>query len=360
MPFPRFDYMEFAKTDQGDHVRFPLAGSGFNLEDPGILDVDLSAVRLTRQPDYGHPALRAAIAKRYGVSGNEALPLAGTSLGIFLVAAALLSPGDHVLVEQPAYEAMIRVPEALGAVVDRFERRFEEGWVVDPDRVVAALHPKTRMIAISNLHNPTGVRLSPEVEAALVDLAARRGITLFLDEVYRDFLEEPVGTAYAASGPVVIASSLTKVYGLGGLRAGWLIGPPDILARAARVVDLLHVNDPAPMLPFVLAGFVAAERLRERHLALSREGRSILDNWMRRHPEFGWVPPDGGLCSFPRLPGGCTGTHVHERLLREEATLVVPGHYFEDDRHIRLGVGGGPAALAGGLEALERVAGLSG
>jgi len=355
MPFPHFDYMEFAKIDHGDRIRFPLAGSGFNLSDPALLDVDLSAVRLARQPDYGHPALRARIAARYGVADNEALPVAGTSLAIFLVSAALLKPGDHVLVEQPAYEAMLRVPQSLGAIIDRFERPFEEGWAVDPERVAAAIHPKTRLICLSNLHNPSGVRLSPEVEAALIKLATERGITLFIDEVYRDFLEGPVGTAYRAGTTVVVASSLTKVYGLGGLRAGWLIGSPDLLARAAHVVDLLHVNDPAPMLPFVMAGFDAADRLRERHLAISRDGRALLDTWMQAHPEFGWVPPDGGLCSFPRLPSGFTGSDVHERLLRDEATLVVPGHFFEMDRHVRVGVGAGAVALSGGLAALERV-----
>lgn len=357
MSFPPFAYMEFAKIDHGDRVRFSLAGSGANLSDPALLDVDLTAIQLDRKPDYGHPGIRARIAARYGVADNEALPVAGTSLGIFLVAAALLEPGDHVLVEEPAYEAMIRAPQALGAIIDRFQRPFEEGWVVDPDRVAAALHPKTKLICITNLHNPSGVRLSSEVESALIDLAAQRGITLFIDEVYRDFLEGPVGTAYRAGAPVVTASSLTKVYGLGGLRAGWLIGSTDLMARAGRVVDLLHVNDPSPMVPFVLAGFAAADRLREGHLAHSLEGRTHLDTWMRAHPEFGWVPPDGGLCSFPRLPAGATGSDVHERLLRDEATLVVPGRFFEEDRHIRVGVAAGLEALAGGLGALERLIG---
>ncbi|TPW15622.1 MAG: Aspartate/tyrosine/aromatic aminotransferase, partial [bacterium] len=126
MPFPSFDYMEFAKLDHGDRVRFPLSGSGFNLEESDLVQVDPVRGLLSRQPDYGHPAIRALIAERYGVTSEEALPVAGTSLGIFLVAAAILSTGDHVLVERPAYEALLRVPEALGAVVDRFERSFEE------------------------------------------------------------------------------------------------------------------------------------------------------------------------------------------------------------------------------------------
>jgi aspartate/methionine/tyrosine aminotransferase len=355
MPLPRFEYMEFAKIDHGKRVKYPLAMSGFNICDAAELDVDPAMISINGTPGYGDPGLRARIAARYGVRDEETLPVAGTSLGIFLVAAATLDPGDHVLVESPAYEALLNAPRALGAVIDRFERRFEERWDIDPQRVEAALTPKTKLIAITNLHNPSGVRLSPEVETALVDLAARRGITLFLSEVYRDFLPGPVGTAYRPGSTVVIASSLTKVYGLGGLRAGWMIGPPELLQRAARVVDLLHVNDPTPMIAFCDAGFRAADRLRERSLAVSREGREFLAAWMARHPELEWVPPHGGLCSFPRLPAGRTGTEIHRRLLEEHATLVVPGRFFEDDRHIRIGVGAGLDALAGGLAALEQV-----
>ncbi|HEX7877816.1 MAG TPA: pyridoxal phosphate-dependent aminotransferase, partial [Candidatus Eisenbacteria bacterium] len=280
---------------------------------------------------------------------------AGTSMGIFLVAAAILEPGDRVLVEMPAYEPLVKVPLVFGAAIDRLERRFEDGWQVDVDRVKSLLTPKTKIIALTNLHNPSGVRLSPEVESALVTLATERGITLFSDEVYRDFLPGPVGTAYRPGTNVVVASSLTKVYGLGGLRAGWLLGPPDLLHRASRVIDMLYVNDPVPVLPYTLAAHAAADRLRERHLPLANAGQAQLDAWMRAHPDFGWVKPDGGLCAFPRLPEGFTGTDVHARLLKDEGTLVVPGHFFEDDRHVRIGVGGGAEALAGGLSALERV-----
>ncbi len=355
MPVPRFEYMEFAKIDHGNRVRFPLSGSGFNLGDPDLLAVDPARIRLYRDTAYGDPGVRARIAARYGVPESHALPAAGTSLGIFLLAASQLDPGDRVLVEAPAYEALLSAPRVLGAAIDRFERRFEEGYALDPDRVAAALTPQTKMVVVTNLHNPSSVRLTPEVEAALVTLADRRGFLLFVDEVYRDFLEGPVGTAYRPGAPVVVASSLTKVYGMGGLRAGWLLGPPDVLERAARVVDLLHVIDPTPMTAYIEAAFDAADRLRERNLAVSREGRRILGEWMARHPEMGWVPPDGGLCSFPRLPAGMTGSEVHRRLLEEEGTLVVPGRFFEDDRHIRIGVGAGSDALTGGLRGLERV-----
>lgn len=355
MPFPYFDYMEFAKRAPDSSVRWNLAASGVTHLDPELLGVDFRRIRLSGPVGYGAPSIVSRIAARYGVPEDQVLPVAGTSLGIFLVAAALLSPGDEALVEEPAYQPLFQAPRAVGAVVRRLPRRFEESYDVNPDEVAWALTPRTKLVALSNLHNPSGRRLRPEVEEALVRLAAARGFTLFVDEVYRDFLEGPVGTIYRPGAPVVVASSLTKVYGMGGLRAGWLLGASDLLTRASRVVNLLHVNDPYPVLPFIEAAWDSVERLRELGLECSRSGQGLLRGWMAGRPELSWVEPDGGLCAFPRLPSGLSGTEVMESLKREEGVLVVPGRFFEDDRHVRIGVGAGPDVVRQGLPALGRL-----
>lgn len=355
MSFPYFDYMEFAKLAPDASVRWNLAASGITLTDPAPLRVDYGRIRLFTPAGYGAPSIKGRVAIHYGVPVDHVLPVAGTSLGIFLTAAAILEPGDHALVEQPAYQPLIQAPQAVGAVVDRLPRRFEQGFAVDPDEVARRLTPKTKLVALTNLHNPSGRRLAPEVEEALVALAEARGFMLFVDEVYRDFLPGPVGTIYRPGAPVVVTSSLTKVYGLGGLRAGWMLGPPDLLHRASRIVDLLHVNDPAPVLPFIEAAWEMAHDLRVSGQECASAGMELVRSWMASRSDLEWVEPDGGLCAFPRLKSGVSGSALLERAKRDEGLFFVPGRFFEDDRHFRLGVGNGPEIVRHGLPALGRV-----
>jgi aspartate/methionine/tyrosine aminotransferase len=294
------------------------------------------------------------VAARYGVPEDHVLPTQGTSLGIFLAMAASLERGDEVLVERPAYEPLFKVPLSLGLHVRRFDRPFEEGYAVDVDRVRRELTPRTRMIVVSDLHNPTGRTLSPETRTALVELAAEKGATLFVDEVYRDFLPGPPATAYRPGMPVIVASSLTKVYGMGGLRAGWVLADPKVVVNGIRVQDFLHVNDPYPMVPFIAAAFDRADALLETARRVSSEGRQVLEEWVAGRADIAWAPPHGGLTAFPRLPAGISGTGLSEALRRDEATLVVPGRFFEDDRHVRIGVGQGTDVLREGLVRLGR------
>jgi aspartate/methionine/tyrosine aminotransferase len=354
--FQVFDYMRWAKTAVDESVRYNLAGSGFTYTDPAVIAPDLSRVELFSTRGYGSTEIRAHISARYGVPEGHVLPVAGTSLGIFLGMAAGLKSGDEVLVEMPAYEPLFKVPLSLGAQVTRFDRTLSNGFEIDPSRLEREITPRTRMIAISDLHNPSGRALCPDVRRRLLDLCSRHGITLFVDEVYRDFLEtERPETIYAPGAPVVVSSSLTKVYGMGGLRAGWVFGAPDLIRNATHVMDLLQVNDPYPMVPFIEAAFRSADRLRAEGQEVARKGREVLSRWMEARTDLRWVPPDAGLTAFPQLPEGVTGTRVSEVLKRDEATLVVPGRFFEDDRHIRIGVGAGPDLLHEGLIRLGRV-----
>lgn len=356
MLFPTFDYMEWAKTAPPDPaIRFNLAGSGFDHDDPALIAPDWSRVRLSGPNFYGSEPIRSRIAERYRVPVEHVLNVAGTSLGIFLVGAALLEAGDDVLVEGPAYEPLVKAPGITGARVLRFGRGFGGGFRIDPDRIAHALTPQTRLVVISDLHNPSGRALDDATAEALLDLAERRGFTLFVDEVYRDFLPGAVDTIYRPGRPVVVASSLTKVYGLGMLRTGWLLGDPELLHRAARIIDFLHVRDPFPIVALAEAGFDHAEALRERGRAVAAAGMDVLTAWMAGRGDLQWSPPDAGLTAFPRLPEGMSSALLWRRLREEEGVLVVPGYFFDDDQHIRIGVGCGPDVVAAGLAGLGRV-----
>jgi len=345
--------MEWAKEARPD-IQWNLAMSGFSYLDPTLLPVDPAPVPLNGPNWHGVASVRTRVARRYGLPEDHVMPVAGTSLGIFLVFAASLDPGDHVLVEEPTYEALLRAAGTQGIVVNRFPRRFEEGWRVDPDRVMDALTPRTRIVALSDLHNPSGAAIDPGVRTKLKAMAAEKGFLLFVDEVYRDFIEGPVGTIYEPGAPVATASSLTKVYGLGGFRAGWILGSPELLKKAWQVQNLLHVNDPWPVVKYLEAAFDRADALRAMGLKVSAEGRAELARWVEERGDVGWVPPAGGLCSFPKLPEGLSGSAVSKVLREREKTLVVPGAFFENDAHIRVGVGAGAETVREGLTRLGR------
>ena len=356
MIFPSFEYMEWAKTAPPDPaVRFNLSGSGFDYDDPALIRPDFGRVRLSGPNHHGSAAIRARVAARYGVPAEHVLNVAGTSLGIFLTCAALLEPGDEVLVEGPAYEHLVKAPAIVGGVVNRVGRGFGSGFRLDVDRVRHALTPNTRLVVVTDLHNPSGRALDAETRAALLDLAESEGFTLFVDEVYRDFLPGPPGTIYEPGRPVVVASSLTKVYGMGMLRAGWLLGDPDFLKRAGSVMNFLHARDPYPMEPLVEAAFDHADALREKGLATARAALEVLSNWMAGRSDIQWSAPDAGLVAFPRLPHGLSSALFCRRLREEEATLAVPGYFFDDDHHVRIGLSAGPEVVAEGLTRMGRL-----
>ena len=161
-----------------------------------------------------------------------------TTHALWTAYASLLAPGDEVLVEHPTYEPIYRIAEGVGARVTRFERSPGERFALDPDRVAAALTPRTRVIALTNLHNPGGVRASDEALRAIGSLAERNGAHVFVDEVYAAFdamcdaRGAWTGSARRLGRNIVVASSLTKVYGLGAHRIGWLLAPSEVIARA--------------------------------------------------------------------------------------------------------------------------------
>ena len=238
-------YMEWAKTRPRPAI--DLAGSnlhGCTLDDlPGARD----AIDIAGESPDGYPPLVEAIAARYGVGADNVATANGCSGANFLACAALLEPGDEVLVEKPFYDPMPAAARLLGASVITFERRFEDGYDVDADRVAAALTPRTRLVLLSNPHNPSGALARPESLAALAALASRRGIHVLVDEVYLDtvFADRPVPAA-TLSPALVSTNSLTKSYGLASLRCGWTLAAPDVTRRIRRARDLVDVWAPMP------------------------------------------------------------------------------------------------------------------
>jgi hypothetical protein len=348
----RAEYMMWAKMRP--HLACDLAGSNLmpcSIEElPGAGE----ALRLGGiDNDNGYPPLVAAIAARYRVRPENVATGTGTSGVNFLACAAMLEPGDEVLVERPGYDPLLAAPRLLGARVTRFDRRFEDGWALDPDRIRAAITPHTGLIVITNLHNPTGVLAGAGALREIGLIAEQAGAYVLADEVYLDALFEGTAMPSATLGERFIStSSLTKSYGLAGLRCGWALAAPDVAERIRRARDIVDGSGAAPAESLAVHAFAQIDRLAARARGLLAGNFRRLRAFIDERPELEWIPPAGGTVAFPRLRGVGNTEPFAARLAERHETAIVPGRFFEAPAHVRLSFGGRPDVLVRGLEAI--------
>lgn len=349
--------MRWAKT--AGPARINLARSGVALCPPSLLGARARDVALVHPPGYGYLPLRKAIARRYRVGPDQVFPVSGgTSLSNWIACVAALDGGgrdQEVIVERPAYEALLRIPQALGCRVKRLERRFEDGYAVDLDRFRRLVTRRTRLAIVSVLHNPTGASIDPGTLGAMAAILADAGATLLVDEVYLECLFGRKTWSSVHAGPNVLATnSLTKAYGLDGLRAGWILGPVDLIRKAGRVNDLLGVNSVAAGESLTLRAFQRLPAIRRRAHALLDAGLARVRRFLEGEPRLETVLPPGGCVVFPRLPRGLDGDRFSRHLLERYSTLVPPGRFFEAPRHVRLSFGFDAKKLDRGLRNVSR------
>ncbi|MEJ2720034.1 MAG: pyridoxal phosphate-dependent aminotransferase [bacterium] len=348
--------MRWAKSRPA--ARFSLALSnviGCTDEDlPGLLD----RVPYNGENPEGYRPLVDAIAKRYGVRPENVALGTGCSGVNFLACAALLRAGDDALVETPGYDPLPAAAHVVGARVITFERRFEDGWSVDPACVGRLLTDRTRLIILSSPHNPTGAAATGEALRALGDLAERRNAWVLVDEVYRDAALTPLPQTASQIHPrCITTSSLTKVYGLPGLRCGWAVGAEEVIGRIRRMRDAVDAVGAFPMEMASSRVFDVIDTLRARAKRIIEPNFRRLRDFMKDRTDLAWVPPDGGTVAFPRLQGVADADPFVDRLLREFDTAVVPGRFFGAPPHFRIGFGIAAETFAGGLDAIARALG---
>jgi aspartate/methionine/tyrosine aminotransferase len=347
--------MEWAKRHP--RPRFDLCGS--NLASCSISDLPggRDLIEPNGDNDHGYAPLIESIADHYGTTTDRVAPASGASGANFLVLAALLAPGDEVLVEAPAYDPLLGAARLLGAVVRRFERRFEEGFVVDAERIAAALTPRTRLVVLTSPHNPSGVALDDGSLGAVARLAEERGVHVLVDEVYLDTLSPRPESAANRSDWFISTSSLTKSYGLAGLRAGWVLAAPEVAEAVRRVRGTVEAIGAFPGEALAYVAFQNIESLAARARAILQPGLDKLAAFVESRDELEWVRPAGGTVGFPRLRGHDDAGPFIEGLLEDFETAVVPGRFFSAPAHFRIAFSGDPDVLAGGLQQLGRALG---
>jgi len=350
------DYMHWAKTCQSAECNLATSGVGpFPLRE---LPFDFGRLEINGDNKYGYPALKNAIARKSGVDPDCVVTAAGTSFANHLAMAALLEPGDDVLIEHPAYGLLVDAALYLGARVKRFARREAEGYAIDPSAVRAALTPRTKLIVVTNLHNPSSVLTPEPVLRQLAGLAREAGARLLVDEVYLDAVYDSTPTTAFQIGPeVVVTSSLTKIYGLSGLRCGWILAEPALARAMDQLNNLFAAGGVYPGEVLSLAAFENLGSVRDRARRMVETDRAQLNRFLDRHPQVSAPRTQFGTTAFLRLLEGEIGPFV-TRLRAEFQTSVVPGHFFEMPSHFRLGMGVNPEMFVEGLRrmglALER------
>jgi aspartate/methionine/tyrosine aminotransferase len=346
------DYMQWSKKQS--RARCNLATSGvasFSLRD---LPFDLKQLEINGDDSYGYAPLQQAIAARHGVDSDCVVESAGTSMANHLAMAGILETGDEVLIEHPAYGPILDVAHYLEANVKRFQRAEENGWAIDPAEVRRRVTPKTRLIVITNLHNPTSVLTPESVLREIGDIARSIGARVLVDEVYLDTVYENTPRTSFYLGPeFLVTSSLTKVYGVSGLRCGWILAQPDLAWKMRRLNDLYSATPVHPGELLSVAAFQHLDLLRERARRIVEADRSLLRDFLKQQSSLSAVSTPWGTTSFPRLVNRETDAFL-ERLRTEFDTSAVPGRFFEMPDHFRIGMGVNTEMFAEGLNRISR------
>ena len=340
----RSDYMHWAKNQPP--VRYNLASSevpGFRLD---RLPIRIEDLELDGASRHRYPPLREAIAAKEGVSADQVVMANGTSMANFLALAALVSPGDEVLVEQPTYEPMLAAARFLGAEVKRFSRRGEDGFRLDPEAVERAVTPRTRLILIANLHHPSGAFADEEVLARIGAIGPR----VLVDEVYLDSRPGARSAAHLGAN-FVTTNSLTKVYGLSGLRCGWILAEPETAERMWRLNELMGVAQPHADERLGCIAFAHLGEIARGTPDLLDRNRALVESFIAERSELDCAPLRQGITAFPRLLGLDVDS-LHALLVSRYETSIVPGRWFESPDRFRLGYGQATDLVEAGLERL--------
>jgi len=342
-------YMNWAKTSST--AKYNLATSGVGNLKLRELRVSLDDLEITNG-GYGYQPLIQSIAKRYRVAPESVVTAAGTTFANHLAMAALLKPGDEVLFEHPAYEPMLAVVRYLGAEVKRFSRTFENGFGVVVEEIESLVTPNTRLIVLTNLHNPSSVLIDDSTLKQIGEIARRVGARVLVDEVYIETLfEESPRTSFHLGNEFVVTSSLTKAFGLSGLRCGWIFAEPELARRMWLLNDLFAST---PVHSGERLSVVAMQQLAEigaRAQQLLDRNRKLLNEFLDTREDLEVVRPEFGTVMFPRVRHGTSEQLL--RLLRGKyETSVVPGSFFEMPAHFRVGITSDTDTLEEGLRRL--------
>jgi hypothetical protein len=344
-------YLAWAKLHS--HARFNLASSGVLDYPLAELPVQIGDLEVGGTGPYGFKPLMERLAAKAGVPEECVVYAHGTSMANYIALTALVRRGDEVLIERPTYDPLLTILDHIGAKVSRFDRRPEKGFRLGLGELERKITPQTRLVVLCNLHNPSSALADESTMQQIGEMAARVGARVLVDEVYLETLfDQTWRSAFHLGSNFVITSSLTKAYGLSGIRCGWILAQPDLVPRMWQIVDFTYGS---PVHPAELLAVVALDnlsRVRDRARNLLDPNRALVNEFLKKHPVLDCEPSRYGTTVFPRFKVGDAEAFV--KMLRERfETSVVPGDFFEQPQHLRIGFCGSAETVRGGLERLD-------
>ena len=311
-----------------------------SLKDLGIV---LDDILLPYGDHLGDPRLRKTIADQSDIADPDCvLVTGGASSALFLVASSLLQPGDHMIVARPNYGTNIATPEAIGADISYLDQVFEEGFKVDIKKLESMIRPDTKYISLTNPHNPSGTMMSLAELKEVIEIAEKHDKWLLIDETYRDMFKNGyLPVAASLSTKVISISSLSKTYGIPGIRIGWVI------CQDKAMMDLLlSAKEQVCIGGSVIdehIGYVALSQKKEwivqNDKTIARRF-NIVKNWIENEEFMEWIEPQGACTCFPRIkPSVDVDIEKFYQVLNDAyGTYVGPGHWFaQDRRYLRIG-----------------------
>ena len=331
------------------------------------LNLNMNELVICYGDHVGHPGLRAEILKGESpnLSPDDVLITAGAASALFIVSTSLLEAGDELVVAKPNYATNIETPKAIGAHIKYLPMTFENKFQVDLDQLRKLITPKTKLVSLTCPHNPTGTMVSETELLEIIKIVEASNAYLLFDETYRDMsFKYKLPLAASLSDRVISVSSLSKTYGLPGIRIGWLI------TQNKKLQNLFL----AAKEQIFICGSVVDEEIAYRYLANRNdyfpaikkdmlEKFEITKKWMAEQNIFEWIEPSGGVVCFPRFKSTykVDTEKFYRVLLQDFKTYVGPGHWFEEsDLSFRLGFGWpSQLELKEGLEALTQAAKVS-
>ncbi len=354
MEFPPFELLHWFEETADGYLHLSHSEMlGFRFSEFGkeLPDLDLGEAY-----PRGSPKLRALIGALHRTWPESVLVCNGASEANFLVHAALLRPGDEAVAELPLYPPLADGPRGLGATVVRVPRLPKEGWRLDHDALERAITEKTKLVILTNLNNPTSGTLTESDLKRLANLAEAHKFYVHIDETFRELAFDrapPTGTMM--SERFVVTSTLTKAFGLGGLRLGWVAGAPDVIEQVKAVKDYASICPNRISEELALWALERKDDLVARAKRMLAANRAIVRAWLDRNPDVEAVLPEYGNLCFPKLPVDVDA--LAKRLRDRHKVVIAPGRFFGMPPHFRLGYGGRRGDLETGLEHLDTALG---
>lgn len=337
-------------------IDYDIGESGIKYLNLNTLDLDLRSLGLRYGYHTGNPQLRTLISEQYeGFSPDQIAVTTGSSEANFAIIASLVDMTDHIVVEHPNYPSLYEVPRSLGFPHDLFPITYEENFEPNLAKLQKLFKKGTRLVTLTHPNNPTGSVISEKTLREVIELVESHDAYLLHDETYRELcFDKPPPPAAILSDRAISMTTMSKAYGLPGIRIGWVAGPRQIIESVRAVREQITICNS------VLSEAIASFALKQRDSILkntrSRVQRNfeILKEWMARQDLLEWVEPKGGVVAFPRLKDAMSTEELCRLLVTKYRTFSIPGYTFGMDKHLRIGFGGDTDELNEGLARLKQ------